>query len=447
MKTNSIESEQGVLGAILQNESNLFDAINELKVSDFSQGVSQAVFSAITELHSARMGVDMFTVQDKFKDVETRSYIGELIKQPGVSRNLKTYIQRIKETSLTRKLLMASSEIYQLAENEQPTVAVEKAQSILSSLVNDSDTSGPKHIKDVMPRLYASLEDRDANKGKIMGLATGFDELDKRFNGIKSTDLMIIAARPSMGKTSFALNIVENAIYRLKKSALVFSMEMSDEQLVEKHISSLGHIPLKTIKDGSIATSEKFGTFGHVVEKLMGSELFIDDTPGLTISQLRSRAHKVSRQCGGLSCIMVDYIGLMSSSNPNQMREQVISEISRGLKALAKELHCPVIALSQLNRGVEQRPDKRPLMSDLRESGAIEQDADIITFLYRDEYYNDNTPFKGVAEVITRKFRMGEVGTDALGFDGAHSKFTNLDYRPDLTRQPENKNKSRGMNF
>lgn len=446
MKTNSIESEQGVLGAILQSDSNLFDVISSLSVSDFSQASSQAVYSAMSELHSKQQAVDMFTVQDKLADPDLRVYVTELIRQPGVSRNLKSYIQRIKETSLTRKLISASTTILQLAENEEPAVAVEKAQSVLSGLGESAIETGPVPVKDVMPGLYASMESRSENKGKIMGLETGFGVLDDRFNGLKKTDLVIVAARPSMGKTTFALNVVENAIYRLKKPALVFSMEMSAEQLVEKNISSLGEIPLKSIRDGSVLDGDKAGTFGHVVSGMMESGLYIDDTPGLTISQLRSRAHKVSRKCGGLSCIMVDYIGLMNGTDPRQMREQVISEISRGLKALAKELQCPIVALSQLNRGVEQRPDKRPLMSDLRESGAIEQDADIIMFLYRDEYYNENTKWKGVTEVLTRKYRMGETGVDGLGFDGAHSRFTNLQFKPDFNQAPETK-KSKGMSF
>ena len=446
MTTKSIESEQGILGAVLLDESKMIDVMASLAPDDFSQEVNRVIYQAMLDVNEKGQSIDFITVLEEANNPSIRDYMAELIRQTGTIKGLNSYIDRVLKTSTSRKLMAAASEMIRLAQSEEPKIALELSQDLLTDIGGQSTKGDPKHVKEVLGGYIDTLEERDNLKGKINGLETGFKVYDERLQGIKPTDLVVIAARPSMGKTTFALNIIENAIYRLKKPALIFSMEMSSEQLSEKLVASLGNIHLNDLKTAKVLHGDDGGKLVHTVSNLNDSQLYIDDSPGLTISEVTAKSHKINRKVGGLSAIMIDYIGLMEDHSAGDNTNLKVTRITAGLKRLAKTLKVPVIALSQLNRGVETRNDKRPVMSDLRDSGSIEQDADIITFLYRDEYYNkEMSQFPGITEVITGKFRMGETGTDALGFEGHKSRFTNLTYTPDMT--PKQQTTKRGLDY
>ncbi|MGB1140237.1 MAG: replicative DNA helicase, partial [Halioglobus sp.] len=284
---------------------------------------------------------------------------------------------------------------------------------------------GPEDINPLLKQALGRIEELAASGGGITGLTTGFSKLDDMTSGLQPSDLVIVAGRPSMGKTSFAMNLVENAVLAQDKPVLVFSMEMPADSLIVRMLSSIGRIDQTRIRTGALE-QEDWPRLSTAVNKLKDVPLFIDDTPALTPTEVRSRARRVHRENGGLAMIMVDYLQLMRVAGASEGRTAEISEISRSLKAIAKEFNCPMVALSQLNRSLEQRPNKRPVNSDLRESGAIEQDADVIMFIYRDEVYNEESPDKGIAEIIIGKQRNGPIGTAKLAFIGQNTRFENL---------------------
>lgn len=431
-----IESEQSVLGGLLI-DPNAFDRIDFLAESDFYREDHRIIFRHIALMLSDRKPVDVVTVAESLSSSGVDSgyiglaYLGELAMNVPSAANIKRYAEVVSEKHGLRELLKASVRISDLAqgENSAPVASrIDEAQAIVFALAESRAQSGNEEaeiVGSILADVVADIHERFDRGGQITGLPTGFADLDEKTCGLQGGDLVIVAGRPSMGKTAFAINVAEHVAVKEGKPALVFSMEMNKKQLTERSISSLGSLPMQAIRSGQ---NIDFDKMSFAVGQLYKAPMHIDDTPALTVMQMRSRARRLARK-SGLSLIVVDYIQLArgdNASTKNGSREQEVSSVSRGLKALAKEFNCPVIALSQLNRKVDDRADKRPMMSDLRDSGAIEQDADIILMMYRDEYYNKNSPEQGIAEIIIGKQRMGETGTVKVLFQGEFSRFKNL---------------------
>lgn len=428
-----IESEQSVLGGLLIDPK-AFDRIDFLSESDFYREDHRVIYRNIALMLAERQPVDVVTVAESLKsagvpeDYIGLAYLGELAMNTPSASNIKRYAEVVRNKRGLRDLLDASAQIAEIAQGESSLSAeerIDQAEGIIYalSMQREIQTEEAKVIGSFLAEVVEDIQARFDNDGAIIGLPTGFIDLDEKTCGLQGGDLIIVAGRPSMGKTAFALNVAENVAANQGKPALVFSMEMSRKQLAERSLASLGGVSMNSIRSGK---QIEFDRLSHAVGKLHKAPLHIDDTPALTITQMRSRARRVSRKTG-LSLIVVDYIQLARGDiGKGGSREQEVSSVSRGLKALAKEFNCPVIALSQLNRKVDDRADKRPMMSDLRDSGAIEQDADVILMMYRDEYYNPNSPDKGTAEIIIGKQRMGETGRVQVLFQGEFSRFKSL---------------------
>ena len=429
-----IESEQSVLGGLLI-DPNAFDRIDFLAESDFYRKDHRLIYRHIALMLSERKAVDVVTVAESLASAGDESvglsYLGELAMNTPSAANIKRYAEIVSEKRGLRELLEASSRIADVATSESPSTAsdrIDEAQAIVFALAERRAQSGNEDaeiVGSILAGVVADIHERFDRGGQITGLPTGFADLDEKTCGLQGGDLVIVAGRPSMGKTAFAINVAEHVAVKEGKPALVFSMEMNKKQLTERSIASLGALHMQSIRSGQ---GIDFDKLSFAVGQLYKAPLHIDDTAALTVMQMRSRARRLARK-NGLSLIVVDYIQLAtgdSSSKKSGMREQEVSSISRGLKALAKEFNCPVIALSQLNRKVDDRADKRPMLSDLRESGAIEQDADIILMMYRDDYYNKNSPEQGIAEIGIVKQRMGETGIVKVLFQGEFSRFKNL---------------------
>lgn len=429
-----VESEQSVLGGLLIDPS-AFDRIDFLNESDFYREDHRIIFRHIAMMLADRKPVDVVTVAESLASSgENRiglAYLGELAMNTPSAANIKRYAEVVSEKRGLRDLLDASARIAEVATSESSAPAsqrIDEAQAIVFALAENRARSGNAEaevVGSILADVVADIHERFDRGGQITGLPTGFVDLDEKTCGLHGGDLVIVAGRPSMGKTAFAINVAEHVAVKEGKPALVFSMEMNKKQLTERSIASLGALPMQSIRSGQ---GIDFDRMSYAVGQLYKAPLHIDDSPALTVMQMRSRARRMARK-HGLSLIVIDYIQLArgdSSSTKNGNREQEVSSISRGLKALAKEFNCPVIALSQLNRKVDERADKRPMMSDLRDSGAIEQDADIILMMYRDEYYNQKTAEKGIAEIIIGKQRMGETGIIKVLFQGEFSRFRNL---------------------
>ena len=429
-----VESEQSVLGGLLIDPS-AFDRIDFLNESDFYREDHRVIFRHIAMMLADRKPVDVVTVAESLASSgENRiglAYLGDLAMNTPSAANIKRYAEVVSEKRGLRDLLDASARIADVATSESSAPAsqrIDEAQAIVFALAENRARSGNAEaevVGSILADVVADIHERFERGGQITGLPTGFVDLDEKTCGLHGGDLVIVAGRPSMGKTAFAINVAEHVAVKEGKPALVFSMEMNKKQLTERSISSLGGVAMQSIRSGQ---NIEWDRLSFAVGQLHKSPLHIDDTPALTIAQMRSRVRRVARK-HGLSLIVVDYIQLArgdSSSSKSGNREQEVSSISRGLKALAKEFNCPVIALSQLNRKVEERADKRPMLSDLRDSGAIEQDADIILMMYRDEYYRPESPEKGIAEIIIGKQRMGETGIIKVLFQGEFSRFRNL---------------------
>jgi len=416
----SREAEQHVIGSILVN-NNIFDEVDFLNKDDFLNSEHQAIFSASKELIEKGKEVDCFIIQDNLKNLDLR-YLVELSKNVPTTVNAKAYAKIVKRDSTNRKLMAAGNSIYQIAETDKPTEEkLDTALDLLSNLsTENNEKSKPVEINKFLSSTIDDIEKAYNNKGEIIGLSTGLIGLDEKTLGLHPSNLIIIAGRPSMGKTSLALNMAEDAAKK-GKTALVFSMEMSGKELTQRELANLGSIPFNFIRSGKL-NDKHWPRLTEATKQLNEMPLIIDETPALTIGELRLRAKQVQRE-KGLDLIVVDYIQLMSGSGDT--RNETVSDISRGLKALAKELSVPVVALSQLNRSLEQRPNKRPIMSDLRDSGAIEQDADVILFVYRDEVYNEESPHKDIAEIIIGKQRQGALGTVFTKFIGCLLRFEN----------------------
>ncbi|KXZ40735.1 replicative DNA helicase [Alkalithermobacter thermoalcaliphilus JW-YL-7 = DSM 7308] len=429
---HSVDAEQSVLGAILLDKDAMV-LVSEVIVSDdFYKDAHKEIYDAMLYLYSKSEPIDLITLTEELKRRNTLdivggiSYITSLSTIVPTSSNVKYYVDIVKEKSILRKLIKSSQEILELGYSESENIEsiLEKAEKSVFSISQEKTSDNLKPINEVLMDTYDMLEELYKNKGKITGITTGFTDLDRKTNGLQRTDLILIAARPAMGKTAFSLNVAQNAALKGNASVAIFSLEMSKEQLIQRILSAQANIELNKIKNGTLNEQEwpKLIEAMGVLSKL---NIYIDDTPGITIRELRSKCRKLKIE-KGLDLVLIDYLQLMEGDSKSESRQQEISKISRSLKILAKELDCPVIALSQLSRAPELRSDHRPILSDLRESGAIEQDADIVMFLYRDEYYHPDSEKKNIGEVIIAKHRHGETGTVELVWFGEFQKFHNL---------------------
>ncbi len=433
---HSIEAEQSVLGGLMLDHQ-AWERVSEiLAAEDFYHPAHRIVFSILQNLANRDRPFDAVVAMEALKTAGQleamggEAYLYELQHNTPSAANIKTYAEIVREKSVLRQLIKASTEIIESAYSPQESTANELLDTAERKVFHISETqrvhgSGPVRVDSLLKKAVDHIDKLHQSGTHITGTSTGYTDLDNLTSGLQPADLVIVAGRPSMGKTAFAMNIAEHvAIKDCTKPVLVFSMEMPGESLALRLLSSHGRIDQQNMRSGNFTDSD-WPRIGSAVNLLSETKLFIDDTPALNPMELRSRARRVAREHGGLGLIVIDYLQLMQSEGHRDNRVAEISEISRSLKTLAKELHVPVIALSQLNRGLEQRQDKRPVMSDLRESGAIEQDADVIMFIYRDEVYNQNTPDKGLAEIIISKQRNGPIGKVKLTFLGKYTRFEN----------------------
>jgi replicative DNA helicase len=435
---HSIEAEQSVLGGLMLDNSTWDRAADLLTDGDFYRFEHRAIYEAIGRLVQANKPADVITVFEQLQSLGRAeecgglAYLNALAQSVPSAANLRRYAEIVRERAILRKLIEASDDIATQAFNPQGravTQILDEAESQIFKIGEEGQRT--RQGFQPMDQLVMALIDRvtelaENGADDVTGVRTGFYELDRMTAGFQPGDLIVLAARPSMGKTALALNIAENVAVAEGLPAVVFSMEMGASQLALRMVGSLGRIDQSGLRTGRLRDDE-WGRLTEAVDKLSKASIFIDETPALSPAELRARARRQARVCGKLGLIVVDYLQLMSgSSRSEENRATELGEISRGLKALAKELQCPVLALSQLNRSVESRNDKRPMMSDLRESGAIEQDADVIMFIYRDEYYNKDSKEPGVAEIIIAKQRNGPVGTSKLTFLKPLTKFDNM---------------------
>ena len=435
LQPQSIEAERSVLGALLIS-SDSWDGVAEVVAAgDFYRPQHRAILRQIALLVDRGEPVDVITVADRLLATGEldaaggHTYLAELAEQTPTASNVRAYAKAVRERSVLRQLIDAAQDIASAGFNPEGRSSdelVDEAERLIMQISEGGQKAGgPQAMAPLLSGVLERIEELYNTGGDITGLTTGFIDLDRMTSGLQSSDLVIVAGRPSMGKTSFAMNIVENAALASDRPIMVFSMEMPAEQLVIRMLSSLGRIDQSRVRTGKLEQDD-WPKLSGATEKLKDTQIFIDDTPALTPTELRSRVRRLVREQGDLGMIMVDYLQLMRVAGSSEGRTAEISEISRSLKALAKEFKVPVVALSQLNRALEQRPNKRPVNSDLRESGAIEQDADVIMFIYRDEVYNEDSPDQGVAEIIIGKQRNGPIGTCRLSFQGQFTRFENL---------------------
>jgi replicative DNA helicase len=435
LQPQSIEAERSVLGALLISADSWDGVAEVVSAADFYRPDHRAIFRQIALLVDRSEPVDVITVADRLlatgelDSTGWHPYLSELAEQTPTASNVRAYAKAVRERSVLRQLITAAQDIASAGFNPEGRSSeelVDEAERLIMQISEGGQkVGGPQAMGDLLSGALERIEELYNTGGDITGLTTGFIDLDRMTSGLQSSDLVIVAGRPSMGKTSFAMNLVENAALSSDRPIMVFSMEMPAEQLVIRMLSSLGRIDQSRVRTGKLEQDD-WPKLSSATEKLKDTQIFIDDTPALTPTDLRSRVRKLIREQGDLGMIMVDYLQLMRVAGSNEGRTAEISEISRSLKAIAKEFRCPVVALSQLNRSLEQRPNKRPVNSDLRESGAIEQDADVIMFIYRDEVYNEDSLDKGVAEIIIGKQRNGPIGMCKLSFQGQFTRFENL---------------------
>ena len=429
---HSTEAEQSVIGAMMINQEAIPQAMELLTADDFYTKQYGLVFGAITSLYSENKPVDMVTLQNRLKEmdvppeVSSLEFARELISVVPTSANVKSYAQIVAEKSLLRRLINVNDKISNECYSGRESVdkIMEDTEKEVFQVLQRHNTAEYIPIRQVVLNVLERIEKASQTKGNVTGLTTGFTDLDYKTSGFQNSDLILIAARPSMGKTAFALNIAGYMAFRKNLPVAVFSLEMSNEQLVNRLLAMESHVDAQMLRNGNLDEHD-WTNLSEGATIIGNSNLIIDDTPGITITEMRSKCRKYKLE-HNIAIIMVDYLQLMQSSRSAESRQQEISEISRSLKGLARELQVPVVALSQLSRAVEQRPDHRPMLSDLRESGAIEQDADVVMFLYRDDYYNKDSDKKDIAEVIIAKQRNGPIGTVELAWLPQYTKFANL---------------------
>lgn len=432
---NSLEAEQSVIGSMIMDKDAILTAMEMLLGDDFYYRQYGVLFEAMIELYGAGLPVDLITLQNRLKEkdvpeeIASLDYVRDLITAVPTSANVKYYAKIVKDHALRRRLIKLNEEIENecyLGRESIDTVMDMTEKKVFDLISARGGGSDYVPIRQVVMNALEKIENSAKASGNVTGIPTGFIDLDYRTAGLQPSDLILIAARPSMGKTAFALNIAQYTAFHEDLCTAIFSLEMSKEQLVNRLFSLESHVDAQALRTGNLSDSdwekliEGAGVIGN-------SKLIIDDTPGISISELRSKCRKYKLE-HNLKLVIIDYLQLMSGSGrSSDSRQQEISEISRSLKALARELSIPVIALSQLSRAVEQRPDHRPMLSDLRESGAIEQDADVVMFIYRDDYYNHDSDMKGISEIIIAKQRNGPIGTINLVWLPQYTKFGNME--------------------
>ncbi len=433
---HSLEAEQSVLGGVMLDNGAWDQVADLVSAEDFYYRAHALIFEAVGNLADAGQPFDVVTLSERLESAATLDdvgglvYLGELVQNTPSAANVKAYARIVRERAVLRSLIRAGGAIADAAYSpEGRTVGevLDHAEQVVFEIAEGGSRGrgGFSPIKDVLSTVVDRIDELFQKDSTITGVPTGFADLDAMTAGLQRSDLIIVAGRPSMGKTSFAMNLAEHAAIAEKLPVAVFSMEMPDEQLVMRLLSSLGRINQTRVRTGKLE-DEDWPLLTSALQILKDAPVFIDDTPALTPTELRARARRLKREHPELGLILIDYLQLMQVPGNKENRATEISEISRALKALAKEINVPIIALSQLNRSLEQRPNKRPVMSDLRESGAIEQDADVIVFIYRDEVYNEDSNDKGVAEIIIGKQRNGPIGTVRLAFLGQFTRFENL---------------------
>jgi replicative DNA helicase len=431
----NLEAEQAVIGSILLQAEALITAMERVQTDDFYDKSHQLIFEAMIELGEAGQPIDLVTLtsklQDKgqLEDIGGVSYLSKLAHGVPTAANVDYYAQIIEEKAMLRRLIRAATQIVSegYAGGEDVPGMLSDAERRILEISNSRSGSGFIAIRDVVMEVFDKVEKLHQNRGTTTGIPSGFVDLDKMTAGFQRSDLIIVAARPSVGKTAFALNIAQNVAVRAKETVAIFSLEMSAAQLVQRMICAEANLDANVLRTGEFKGDEDWAKLTMGIAALAEAEIYIDDTPGVTVADIRAKCRRLKTE-KGLGMIVIDYLQLIHGrGKAGENRQQEVSEISRTLKQIARELEVPVIALSQLSRGVEQRQDKRPMMSDLRESGSIEQDADIVAFLYRDDYYNQETEKKNIIEIIIAKQRNGPVGTVELVFLKNYNKFANYE--------------------
>jgi replicative DNA helicase len=430
---NNVEAEQSVLGSMILDKEAIVNAMEIIRSEDFYKEAHKEIFERILELYNRDEPVDLVTLSEELKQRQTLeaiggiSYLASLSAAVPTTTNVKYYAKIVEEKSILRKLIRASSDILDKSYEGEEDIhsLLDLAEKRIFDISQKRAGQGFIHIKEALLEGFDKIEELYQNKGGIIGIPTGFMDIDRKTSGLQKSDLILIAARPSMGKTAFALNIVQNAGIRSDAVIAVFSLEMSREQLIQRMLSAESHIEIQKIRTGTLDEDE-WPRLANAMGQLAQAKIFIDDTPGISVMEMKAKCRKLKIE-HGLDLIVIDYLQLMSADEKSESRQQEISAISRNLKGLAREMDCPLIALSQLSRAPEIRGDHRPILSDLRDSGAIEQDADIVLFLYRDEYYYPDSEKKNKGEVIIAKQRNGPTGIVELAWLGQFTKFANLE--------------------
>ncbi|MEK4566943.1 replicative DNA helicase [Alkalihalobacillus sp. FSL R5-0424] len=439
----NIEAEQAVLGAIFLSDAALITATEKLMPEDFYRAAHQRIYQVMVELAEKGEPVDLVTVTSDLQDrkwleeIGGVAYLGDIANAVPTAANVEYYSRIVEEKSVLRRLIRVATDIAAegYASEEEVDTILNEAEKTILEVSHRQNTSAFISIKDVLVETYDRIEMLQNQTGDITGIATGFTELDKMTAGFQRNDLIIVAARPSVGKTAFALNIAQNVATKTEESVAIFSLEMGASQLVQRMLCAEGNIDAQRMRTGAL-NDEDWQKLTMAMGSLSKAGIYIDDTPGVKVNDIRAKCRRLKQE-NGLGMIMIDYLQLIQGNGRSgENRQQEVSEISRTLKAIARELEVPVIALSQLSRGVEQRQDKRPMMSDIRESGSIEQDADIVAFLYRDDYYDKESENQNIIEIIIAKQRNGPVGTVELAFVKEYNKFVNLDRRHDERDMP-----------
>ena len=429
---HSVEAEQSVIGSMIMDRDAIMTASEVITSEDFYQSQYGVLFDAMLELYNEGKPVDLVTLQERLREkdvppeISSLEFVRDLLDAVPTSANVRHYATIVQEKSMLRKLIKVNEDIANTCylAREKTEDILEETEKKIFDLLQYRSTGDFVPIKQVVSNALDKIEKASKNKGTVTGIPTGFIDLDYKTSGFQPSDLILIAARPSMGKTAFVLNVAQHMAFKEGKTVAIFSLEMSKEQLVNRLFSLESKVDSQALRTGNL-TDEDWAKLIEGAAVVGKSNLIIDDTPGISIAELRSKCRKFKLE-HDLGIIIIDYLQLMSGGKHSESRQQEISEISRSLKAVARELNVPVVALSQLSRAVEQRPDHRPMLSDLRESGAIEQDADVVMFLYRDDYYNKDTDKKNIAEVIIAKQRNGPIGTVELVWLPNYTKFANM---------------------
>ena len=431
---HDIEAEQAVLGSMLTDKEAVIAAVEVLKEEDFYREDNKTIYRAILNLYNIGEPIDIITLKSeltsmgKFETIGGLEYLADLPEKVPTTANVDKYIKIVEEKSILRNLIKTANDLITLGYDQTQEVEdlMDEAEKKIFNIMQRKNQKGYTPIKDVLVDTFSQLEKLYNQKQYITGVTTGFSDLDYKTAGLHESDLVLVAARPAMGKTAFALNIATNAALKGGTGVAIFSLEMSKEQLVNRILCSEAMVDSNKVRTGKIDEDDWIKLAG-ALGPLSEANIYIDDTPGISVMEIRAKCRKLKLE-KNIGLVVIDYLQLVQASNNKRgSREQEISEISRSLKILAKEINVPVIALSQLSRAPEQRPDHRPMLSDLRESGAIEQDADIVMFLYRDDYYNENSEKKNIAEVIIAKHRGGSTGTVELLWLGNYTKFVNIE--------------------